>query len=107
MTDTATTVVIEKPGYEPVECEKPLPCPFCGSIPELAQLAHTYTWQRKGRSRKQEKVRVCILASSGTLKGDTFWFKCETCGCSSGKHHDNPRDAAISWNTQIEGTVAK
>ena len=28
-------MIIKKEGYSPVECDEPLPCPFCGGVPEL------------------------------------------------------------------------
>jgi hypothetical protein len=89
---------IEEPGYTPVECEDPLTCPFCGSEPRLAQLAHVICSERIGRSRKYRQVKVCIAASTRTLTADTFWFKCQTCGCSSGGHHETAQAAAEAWN---------
>lgn len=95
-------MLIVKEGYEPVECDEPLPCPFCGTTPQLAQLAHITRWERIGRSRKSRQVRICLVASTSTLKGDTFWFKCEACGCTSGGHHNSAQAAAQAWNTRIE-----
>lgn len=89
---------IAKNGYAPVSCEQPLPCPFCGTEPELAQLAHTMRSERTGRSRKYRQVKVCIIASSMTLTSDTFWFKCSKCGCVSGGHHLTAQQAAEAWN---------
>ena len=91
-------MIIEKQGYEPVECDKPLPCPFCGTTPELAQLCHVETWIREGR--KSRKVKVCVMVSTEKLKSDTFWFKCQTCGCTTGKHCSNAQDAVKNWNTR-------
>ena len=76
--DSIVMQTIEQAGYTPVKCEAPLPCPFCGETPELAQLAHSYTSERIGRSRKYRQVRVCIIASNRMLTADTFWFKCKT-----------------------------
>jgi len=96
--DCIVMQTIEKPGYTPVQCEQPLPCPFCGSQPELAQLAHVTRSERIGRSRKYRQVQVCILASTNTLTSDTFWFKCQECGCTSGGHHKTAQAAATAWN---------
>ncbi len=54
-----TLTTIEHPGYAPVQCTNPLPCPFCGEIPELAQLAHVTRSERIGRSRKYRHSRIC------------------------------------------------
>lgn len=88
----------EQKGYVPVICDEPLPCPFCGSEPELAQLAHNTRWERIGRSRKTSEVKVCIIASTQTLTADTFWFKCPTCGATTGNHCTTAQDAAENWN---------
>ena len=93
-------VIIDQKGYSPVQCDKPLPCPFCGTYPELCQLMHRDSWQRVGRGRKLEKVRVCIISSSQILTGDTFWFKCPTCRCTTGGHHDTAQKAAETWNNR-------
>jgi hypothetical protein len=93
--------IITKSGYTPVECDAPLPCPFCGSEPELAQMSHVTRRQRIGRSNKYEDVKICIFASSQTLTADTFWFKCVTCGCTSGGHHSAAQDAAKAWNARV------
>jgi hypothetical protein len=94
-------ITIEKEGYTPVECDPPLPCPFCGSKPELAQVAHRTTWQRVGRSRKTEQVKVCIVASSQILTADTFWFRCTECRCTTGPHAKTAQEAAESWNKRV------
>lgn len=91
-------VIIEQKGYSPVECDKPLPCPFCGTEPELCQLEHRDSWQRVGRGKKMEKVRVCIISSSQILTGDTFWFKCNECRCTSGPHTKTAQEAVEFWN---------
>jgi hypothetical protein len=91
------TITIDKPGYEPVQCEAPLPCPFCGKTPKLAQLAHVTRQERVGKSRKYRTVRVCIVASTSTLKSDTFWFKCE-CGCTNGGTYRTAQAAVTAWN---------
>lgn len=92
------TVTIEKKGYAPVTCDAPLPCPFCGSDPELAQLAHTTSLQRIGRSKKYETVKVCIICSTNPLVSDTFWFKCPECRCTTGGHHETAQAAVEAWN---------
>ena len=95
-------MIIKKDGYKDVECDAPLPCPFCGSEPKLAQLAHTYRQERIGRSRKYRTVQICLIASTSTLTADTFWFKCETCKCTSGGHHESAQAAARAWNTRAK-----
>lgn len=82
-------VVIQEDGYEPVECDIPLPCPFCGSKPKLAQLAHRY-----GK-------KYCIIASTRTLRADTFWFKCRKCGTTTGRHEGNAQSAVENWNKRV------
>ena len=91
-------VCIEEPGYIAVTCDKPLPCPFCGGEAKFCQLAHQITSQRVGKSKKYKQVKVCIIASSRILTGDTFWFRCSICGCILQKHHTTAQDAAIDWN---------
>lgn len=94
--------VIAQKGYAPVECDEPLPCPFCGEHPELAQLQHVTRYERIGRSRERQPVRVTILASTNTLVADTFWFKCKSCGCTSGKHCDTAQKAVENWNKRTQ-----
>src|SRR6188472_261782 len=89
---------ITKDGYEPVVCEQPLLCPFCGSPAELAQLSHITRSERIGRSKNFKQVRICIFASTRTLKSDTFWFKCSECKATTGGHHSDAEDAAAAWN---------
>lgn len=91
-------ITIQEPGYAAVECDPPLPCPFCGATPRLVQLAHVTQYERTGRSRKTRAVKVAIIASSRTLTADTFWFTCDTCQCTSGGHHDTAQAAAEAWN---------
>lgn len=95
-------MIFKKEGYTPVECDEPLPCPFCGSDAELLQLAHITRFETtgKGRSRKCKEVKVCIVASNRELNGDTFWFKCVNCKCTTGSHKDNAQDAVLVWNTR-------
>lgn len=75
-------VTIEAKGYEPVTCDKPLPCPFCGSFPRLAQLHRTL----QGHT---------ILASFKVLAGNQFWFKCPVCWIST--RHKNTAQEAVEW----------
>ena len=91
-------ITIEEEGYSPVQCDAPLPCPFCGAEPELAQLAHDIRSERIGRSRKYRQVRVCIVASTRTLAADTFWFKCPNCNATTCGHHNTAQKAAEAWN---------
>ena len=91
-------MIIEKPGYTAVECDPPLPCPFCGSEPELAQVAHSQTSQRIGRSRKFRTVRVALIASTRILTADTFWFKCPSCRATTGDHQHSAQGAVQAWN---------
>jgi formate dehydrogenase maturation protein FdhE len=88
---------IEKKGYVPVECDEPLACPFCGSTPELAQLAHSTTYKNR------KPVRCSIVFSTQTLEADTFWFKCNTCGATTGKHCDTAQEASELWNKRNRG----
>ena len=87
---------IEKLGYAPVECDEPLPCPFCGEAAELAQLAHTTRLEGKGR--KKRYVQTVIIASTGTIVADTFWFKCSGCKATTGGIHTTPGVAVEVWN---------
>jgi predicted RNA-binding Zn-ribbon protein involved in translation (DUF1610 family) len=96
----------EKKGYVPVSCDEPLPCPFCGSEPELAQLAHNERFERVSRGGRLEKVKTCILCSAATLTADTFWFLCPICGATSGKHCTTAQEAAENWNTRTRETEA-
>jgi len=96
--DCIVMQTIEEAGYAPVKCEAPLPCPFCGSAAKLAQLAHETRSERIGRSGKYRQVRYSIIASTRTLTADTFWFKCQECGCTSGGHHATAQKAAEAWN---------
>ena len=89
---------IKEKGYKDVECDTPLPCPFCGGDALLCQLAHRTTSRRVGR--KFETVKICIIASNNNLEADTFWFKCPACNCTSGGHHDTAQKAAEAWNTR-------
>ena len=91
-------LTIEKRGYMPVQCDKPLPCPFCGSEPTLSQLAHTTTSRRVGK--KWETVRICIAYSSQTLQADTFKFNCDNCKATTGRYHDTAQGAVEAWNTR-------
>ena len=91
-------MIIKKEGYSPVECDEPLPCPFCGGKAELAQLAHVTRYERKGR--KVVPVRVCIVASTATLTSDTFWFKCTNCKCATGNNKNTAQEAVAAWNTR-------
>lgn len=93
-----TKAVIAQKGYAPVECDEPLPCPFCGEHPELAQLEYVTRLERVGRSHRMRPVRVAILASTGTLVANTFWFKCKSCGCTSGPHCGTAQEAVEHWN---------
>lgn len=92
-------MIIQTEQYEPVECDAPLPCPFCGSQPMLAQLAHITTWTGPRRARRE--VKVAIVSSTRRMKADTFWFKCEECDCRSGGHHDSAQKAAEAWNRRL------
>lgn len=76
---------IERKGYTSVECDCPLPCPFCGSEAELAQLAHATSG-------------ACIVASSEVLAADTFWFRCTSCKATTGRHQTTAQDAVSAWN---------
>ena len=96
---------VEQEGYTPVKCERPLPCPFCGAEPKLSQLSHVTRSERIGRSNRLRQVKVCIVASTKTLTADTFWFKCEDCGCTTGPHHDNAMNASRAWNCRIANEV--
>lgn len=91
-------IEITKPGYAMVQCDAPLPCPFCGGTPELEQVAHVVRWERIGRSRKQKQVRYALIASTDTLVADTFWFVCRTCGCTTGPHEATAQRAVTHWN---------
>ena len=97
---------IARDGYTPVKCDKPLPCPFCGTEPKLAQLAHHMRSERIGRSRRFRQVKVCILASTSTLTADTFWFKCPECDCTTGGHKDTAREASKAWNRRVDNVNA-
>ena len=90
--------VITKDGYTPVECDVALPCPFCGTEAELAQLAHVERWERIGRSRKSRQVMVCLLASTSILTSDTFWFRCPSCDATTGSHQETAQAAVEIWN---------
>jgi len=96
-------VIIKQDGYTPVECDEPLPCPFCGSQPVLSQLEHYYRQERIGRSRKYRTVRIAVIASTRIQKADTFWFACEKCGCTTGGHHETAQAAALAWNKRDGG----
>lgn len=89
-------MIIKEEGYSPVECDEPLPCPFCGGKAKLVQLSHTIRYQKQGR--KSVPVRICVLASNYELTGDTFWFKCTDCACTTGNHKDTAQEAATAWN---------
>jgi hypothetical protein len=95
-------ITITKQGYLPVQCDEPLPCPFCGTAAELAQLAHATRSERIGRSRKHRTVRVVIIASTSTLAADTFWFKCPECNATSGGYHGSAQKAVEAWNRRTE-----
>lgn len=97
-------IEIQKEGYTPVMCDAPLPCPFCGSEAELAQLSHSTRSERIGRSNKFRQVRYSIIASSQTLTADTFWFRCKECRCTSGGHHDTAQKAVEAWNRRASVT---
>jgi hypothetical protein len=85
-------VTITEKGYMDVECDKPKPCPFCGAAPELQQLAHANRYGRNGVER------VCVIASTGILKADTFWFKCSNCMATTGHHQSTAQAAVENWN---------
>ena len=91
-------MIIKKEGYSPVECDKPLPCPFCGGDAELMQLAHETRVERVGR--KSKTVKVCVLAANYELTSDTFWFKCTNCKCTTGNHKATAQEAAETWSTR-------
>lgn len=95
-------MIIKKEGYSPVECDEPLPCPFCGGNAELMQLAHTtrYETTGRGRSRQCKAVKICIISSNQELTSDTFWFKCTNCKCTTGSHKNTAQEAAAAWNTR-------
>jgi hypothetical protein len=95
-------ITITKEGYFPVQCDEPLPCPFCGAAAELAQVAHETRSERIGRSRKQRQVRYAIIASTTPLAADTFWFKCPGCNATTGGHHGSAQKAAEAWNRRAE-----
>lgn len=86
-------MIITENGYEPVECDIALPCPFCGGAPVLKQLAHRLSLGKKGKVQ-----RYTIIASTGILKSDTFWFACESCNASTGKHQPTAQMAVEVWN---------
>lgn len=88
-------VAITQDGYAPVACLEPLPCPFCGTTPELKQVAHNYKTDRRGKV-----TRIAIIASTKTLTSDTFWFQCPSCRCTSGGHHASGMAASAAWNTR-------
>jgi hypothetical protein len=98
-------ITIEKPGYVSVECDAPLPCPFCGGAAELRQLAHTTTSRKVGK--KWETVRVCIFAASTPLSSDTFWFACCQCNATTGKHCDTAQGAVEFWNRRHAASSAE
>lgn len=100
-------MIIEEPGYTPVECDPPIPCPFCDATPRLAQLAHVTRYERVGRSRKTREVKITIIASSRILTADTFWFVCDACGCTSGGHHATAQAAAEAWNRRAYRVFAR
>lgn len=91
-------ITITEPGYSPVICDKPLPCPFCGAEARLAQLAHRMSSERIGRSGKFRQVRICLIASSSTLTADTFWFACSECRSTTGPHCNTAQQAVENWN---------
>ncbi len=96
-------MIIKEEGYSPVECDEPLPCPFCGGNAKLKQLAHITRFETtgKGRSRRCTEVKRCIVASNHERTGDTFWFACDNCKCTTGSHKDNAQEAVAAWNMRI------
>jgi hypothetical protein len=98
-------ITIEKPGYVSVECDEPLPCPFCGGAAELRQLAHATTSRLVGK--KLKTVRVCIFAASEPLNSDTFWFACCQCNATTGKHCDTAQGAVEFWNKRHVDVLAE
>jgi hypothetical protein len=82
---TLEKIQIHEDGYEPVECDPPLPCPFCGGNARLGQVKRTAS-------------NFIIMASSSPIRANVFWFECAACGAKSGKHQSTPQDAANTWN---------
>jgi hypothetical protein len=99
MSTIETMQTISQKGYVDVQCDATLPCPFCGQQPELKQVAHDMVWTGSRKYRRQ--VKMAIVSSTRTLKADTFCFRCEGCGCSSGGHHDTAQKAAEAWNRRF------
>jgi len=85
-------MIIKQEGYADVECDEPKPCPFCGAAVELKQLAHANRYGKNGVER------VCIVASTRSLKADTFWFKCSECSATTGYHQGTAQAAVEIWN---------
>ena len=87
-------MIITEDGYEPVEVnQSALPCPFCGGAPVLKQVAHTWYLDKKGKSQC-----VALITSTSRMKGDTFWFVCESCDASTGSHQPTAQMAVEVWN---------
>jgi len=92
-------VVITQDGYTPVTCLDVLPCPFCGTEPELRQVAHEYKLDKRGK-----RTSIAIIASTRTLTSDRLWFGCPGCGCTSGGHHSSGIAASAAWNTRKDSS---
>lgn len=87
-----TAVVIEQKGYAPVECDEPLPCPFCGAEAHLKQLAY----------HDGPRGRTLIVSSSRQLAGNMFWFACMSCRATTGPHADTAQEAVEHWNRRAQ-----
>ncbi len=73
-------MIFERKGFTPVECDAPLPCPFCGADAAFHCLKDDIVW------------------SSATLVADRFWFDCSKCHAGAGCHGKTAQQAAEQWN---------
>lgn len=111
-----STYTIKRPGYESVTCDKPLPCPFCGSEPELVQLAHAYRTSRRGKPEKncshcinENTDRRYILVQMPEVLVYIRQAPTHRCCCGKSLEHEDCGMTDQAWLMRLEkadGTVS-